>query len=59
MTKVDVARAVRVGGVVLIVAAALDRLLGLNNMTVLHGILMLLGLTLLGASVAIEAEKVS
>jgi hypothetical protein len=57
MTKVNAATAIRLAGVLVIVATALDRFLGVNSMALQHGVLMLLGLALLGASVAVGAEK--
>jgi hypothetical protein len=57
MTKVNAARAIRLAAVLVIVATALDRFLGVNSMALLHGVLMLFGLALLGASVAVGAER--
>jgi hypothetical protein len=57
MTKLDAARVIRFAAVLVIVATALDRFLGVNSMVLLHGVLMLLGLALLGASVIVGAER--
>jgi hypothetical protein len=57
MTDMNASRAVRLAGVLLVVAAALDRLLGGDNLTLLHGVLMSLGLALLAASMAMHAGK--
>jgi hypothetical protein len=57
MTKANAARAIRFAAVLVIVATALDRFLGVNSMALLHGALMLLGLALLGASAAVGAER--
>jgi len=57
MKDVNAGRAVRLAGVLLVVAAALDRLLGADNLTLLHGVLMSLGLALLAASMAMHAGK--
>lgn len=59
MTKPSAARAVRLAGVVLFVAAALDRLLGVNSVTPWHVVLALSGVALLAASVVFGAKKVS
>jgi len=57
MTKLDAARVIRFAAVLVIVATALDRFLGVGSMALLHGVLMLLGLALLGASVIVGAER--
>jgi hypothetical protein len=57
MTELNAARAVRFAGVLLVVAAALDRLLGGDGLTLLHGVLMSLGMALLAASMAMHAGK--